>query len=81
MVASTLMGFDWHKLRLLTNAFAMRELSFVPFQPGDIEVVSNKPAWAGKLDGISDALDFRPHFGWVGAIEKTAIAPQPPATL
>ncbi|MEO8426283.1 MAG: DUF362 domain-containing protein [Verrucomicrobiota bacterium] len=69
-VAATLMGFDWRKLRLLKNCFEMRELNFVPFQPDEIEVVSNKPAWTGKLDQIVDTFNFRPHFGWVGAIEK-----------
>jgi hypothetical protein len=68
--AGTLMGFDWTKVRLLKNAFQIREKNFVPFQPGDIEVVSNHPAWAGPLHEMEDTFDFRPHFGWVGAIEK-----------
>ncbi len=68
--AATLMGFDWQKLRLLKNAFAMCELSFVAFTPGQIEVVSNKPAWRGRLDAMNETFQFRPHFGWVGAIEK-----------
>jgi uncharacterized protein (DUF362 family) len=38
-VAASLMGFDWKKLRLLKNSFAMREMSFVPFSPEQIEVV------------------------------------------
>lgn len=70
LVAATLMGFDWRKLRLLRHSFALRELSFVPFQPGDIEVVSDKMEWAGKLEGMRNDFAFRPHFGWVGAIEK-----------
>lgn len=73
-VAATVMGFDWRKLRLLKNGFAMRELSFVPFQPGEIEVVSNRPAWAGRLEAMTDTFHFRPHFGWVGAIEMVSEA-------
>jgi uncharacterized protein (DUF362 family) len=69
-VAATLMGFDWRKLRLLTNCFTMRELNFVPFPAEAIEVLSNLPAWSGKLEQIVDTFNFRPHFGWVGAIEK-----------
>ncbi len=69
-VAATLMGFDWQKLRLLKNSFAMRELSFVHFSPHDIRVVSNRPAWSGKLDGLTETFEFHPHFGWVGAIEQ-----------
>ena len=68
--AATLMGFDWEKLRLLRNSFAMRELNFAPFAPGDIEVVSNKPAWRGRLFQMDDTFRFRPHFGWAGAIES-----------
>jgi len=69
-VAATLMGFDWRKLRLVTNSFQMKELDFVSFQPDNIEVFSNKPAWTGKLNQLNDSLDFTPHFGWVGAIEN-----------
>lgn len=67
-VAATLMGFDWQKLRLLKHCFAMR--SFVPFAADDIEIVSNKPAWAGPLARLDETFHFRPHFGWVGAIEN-----------
>ena len=70
-VAATLMGFNWRKLRLLNQAFAMRELSFVGFRPEDIEVVSNQPPWAGPVEQMQDTFSFRPHFGWVGAIEDT----------
>ena len=68
--AATLMGFDWEKLRLLRNSFALRELNFAPFAPGDITVVSNKPAWSGRLFQMDETFHFRPHFGWVGAIES-----------
>jgi uncharacterized protein (DUF362 family) len=71
-VAATLMGFDWKRLRMLAQSFPMRELNFVPFQAEDIEVLSNKPAWAGRLHQLSETFSFRPHFGWVGAIEKKA---------
>jgi hypothetical protein len=71
MVAATFMGFDWQKLRLLKQAFAMRELNFASFAPADIEVVSSKQAWAGRIEHLEDMFNFRPHFGWVGAIEHT----------
>ncbi|MBI5388486.1 MAG: DUF362 domain-containing protein [Verrucomicrobia bacterium] len=71
-VAARLMGFDWQKLRLLRQSFAMRELNFVPFVADGIEVVSNRPAWAGAMADLSDTFRFRPHFGWVGAIEQSA---------
>ena len=68
--AATLMGFDWQKLRLLKHCFVMRELNFVPFPADAIEVVSNQPAWAGPLARVEETFHFRPHFGWVGAIEN-----------
>ena len=73
-VAAELMGFEWRKLRLLRNAFNLREMNFVPFAAEAIEVLSNRQAWAGKLSQIDETFQFRPHFGWVGAIEKQAKA-------
>jgi len=69
-VAATLMGFDWRKLRLLQESFKIRELSFVPFSPEAIQVLSNRAPWRGTLEQIEEAFEFRPHFGWVGAIEN-----------
>ncbi|MFM1769922.1 MAG: hypothetical protein RJA22_2451 [Verrucomicrobiota bacterium] len=68
-VAATLMGFDWRRIRLLRNGFAMRELDFAGFAPGAIAVVSNRPSWSGPVDGMGDTFAFRPHFGWAGAME------------
>ena len=69
-VAATLMGFDVQRIRMLKNAFAMRELNFAPFNLEDIEVVSNKPAWNGRLATMEETFAFKPHFGWTGAIEN-----------
>jgi uncharacterized protein (DUF362 family) len=70
LLAATLMGFDWRKIRLLKNAFEMKRLNFVDFTPQDIQVLSNKEQWRGKLDQLDDLFAFRPHFGWTGAIEN-----------
>ena len=58
------------RIRLLERAFEMHALNFVPFAPGDVEIVSDHEPWAGSLDGMDDVFSFRPHFGWVGAIER-----------
>lgn len=71
LAAATLMGFDWRKIRLLKNAFEMKRLSFVDFTPSEIEVHSNHKPWRGKIDQMEDLFTFRPHFGWVGAIENS----------
>ena len=74
-VAATLMGFDWRKIRLLRSGFQINELDFVPFEPEDVRVVSNKKAWSGAMEEMDEIFEFRPHFGWVGAIERTRGAP------
>jgi uncharacterized protein (DUF362 family) len=68
--AAALMGFDWHKLRLLERSFSLRELDFVPFTPAALELRSNRPDWSGPLDSLKNTPRFRPHFGWTGAIER-----------
>lgn len=68
--AATVMGFDWTKLRMLQGCFALKQASFVDFSATDMEVVSNHPAWQGKLAGMTEVFDFKPHFGWTGAIES-----------
>ena len=70
MAAATLMGFDWQKLRLLKNSFEIRKRNFIPFPPSDISLVSNKPEWDGPLGQAGALFAFKPHFGWVGAIER-----------
>lgn len=71
VAAATIMGFDWLKIRLLKNSFAMRQLNFVDFTPEQIEVVSNKAAWRGGIDQMEEVFAFRPHFGWINAIENS----------
>jgi uncharacterized protein (DUF362 family) len=68
-VAASVMGFDWQRIRLLANSFRLRELNFVPFTADAIEVSSNKAEWNGRLPEMRDTFRFRPHFGWIGAIE------------
>lgn len=71
-VAARVMGFDWRRLPMLKNCFTLREKNFVPFQYDEIEVASNREEWTGKLRQMPAVVQFRPHFGWVGAIESEA---------
>jgi uncharacterized protein (DUF362 family) len=68
--AATLMGFDWQRIRLLRESFKMRELNFASFMSGDIRIISNHKGWNGTLEEMEDTFHFRPHFGWIGAIEN-----------
>jgi hypothetical protein len=71
-VAAALMGFDWRKIPLLREAFNIRQLNLVSFRPDELTVISNRPDWSGPLTAMRETFSFRPHFGWVGAIEKTS---------
>jgi len=70
--AVTIMGFACEKLPLLRHAFQMKQLNFTSFSAEEIEIVSNRPAWNKPLIAINadDLFQFRPHFGWRGAIER-----------
>ena len=69
-VAATLMGFDWEKIRMLKGCFTGRQNRLTPFEPDDIQVASTANEWAGDLSAMENTFRFRPHFGWVGAIEN-----------
>jgi uncharacterized protein (DUF362 family) len=69
-VAATLMGFNWHKLRLIERSFHSTPPELTPFPPHAIRIASNRPAWSGPINQFSNPFRFRPHFGWIGAIES-----------
>lgn len=71
-VCCALMGFDWKKVRMLAGAFAVKAKQIATFAHGEIRVVSNEASKAKSLGEYrkEDGFAFKPHFGWVGAIEK-----------
>jgi uncharacterized protein (DUF362 family) len=75
-VAATVMGFDWRRIPLLRRAFEVSRLNFTPFNASDVSVRSDQPRWNKPLAEVSvqDLFHFRPHFGWVGAIELDQLA-------
>ncbi len=68
--AAVLMGFDPARIRLLTGALNMKELNFTPFRYEDVRIHSRHEPWNKPLQEIEDTFSFRPHFGWIGAVEK-----------
>ncbi|MHC1768411.1 MAG: DUF362 domain-containing protein [Verrucomicrobiia bacterium] len=68
--AAALMGFAWDRIPLLKRSFQTRRLSFTPFGSDAIQVLSDNPRWNGRIEAIDSEFRFRPHFGWVGAIER-----------
>lgn len=70
-VCCALMGFDWSQLRLLSGAYQVREKPIAQFNHAEIQVHSNQPTLCKPLSAFTaaDSFHFKPHFGWVGAIE------------
>jgi hypothetical protein len=66
------MGFDWRKVRMLCGAFAVKVKSIAAFAHDDIRVVSNEGSKSKPLAEFrkEDVFAFKPHFGWIGAVEK-----------
>jgi uncharacterized protein (DUF362 family) len=70
-VCATLMGFDYRKLRMLSQAWKVKDYPLVDYSPSEIICKSNVRQWDGPFAHLEEAvqLGFRPHFGWVGHIE------------
>jgi uncharacterized protein (DUF362 family) len=70
-VCCALMGFDWRKVRMLAGAFKAARKQIGQFEHDDIAVVSNEFAKQKQLSRFAkeDGFAFKPHFGWVGAVE------------
>ncbi len=71
-VCCALMGFDWCKIKLLTGVFAAKTKRVAEFAHDAIEVRSNEPSHHKPLAHYTAAegFAFKPHFGWVGAVER-----------
>jgi uncharacterized protein (DUF362 family) len=66
---AVLMGFDPDKLPILTRAKSTKKFALENVAREEIEVTSNVEAWNGAVTEITETLQFKPHFGWVGHIE------------
>ncbi len=73
-VCAWLMGFEVDKLRLISGSFEGKELPLCGFDADDVEVTSGVEDWRGKLENLRkiETFNFKPHFGWVGAIERSS---------
>ncbi len=73
-VAATVMGFDWRRIPMIREAFALQSLPITRLRPQDIVVRGDVPEWNGPLSALEGRalLRFRPHFGWAGHIEREA---------
>ncbi len=70
-VCARVMGFDPQRMPLLRAAYDAHRWPLVEGTEADIAPISDVAAWNRPLAAwrLEDTLRFRPHFGWVGAIE------------
>jgi uncharacterized protein (DUF362 family) len=70
-VCARVMGLDPERLALIRHAFAPHRWPLTTGTEAGIRPASNVAAWDRPLAQwrAADSLRFRPHFGWVGAIE------------
>ena len=72
-VCAHVMGFDWKAIPSIRQAFAINGLPICDFDYADIVLLDGDMQPARKLSAAEPPSEptFRPHFGWVGHIERT----------
>jgi len=77
-VCTTIMGFDYQNIPVISNAWEIRSYSLVDFMASNVKIVSNIVEWHGTFSKLEKAkhLNFKPHFGWKGYIERSAYIPR-----
>ena len=70
-VCAKLMGFNYLKIPMLFHAFDKVKHPLVNFDYKDIEIISDRAEFNGKLININPkhTLYFKPPLGWIGHIE------------
>lgn len=68
--AAMLMGFDPDRLKILTRSPEARGHDLYRVPRERMQCRSNVAAWDGPLQDLSEPLDWLPHFGWVGYVER-----------
>jgi uncharacterized protein (DUF362 family) len=74
---AVLMGFDINKIPIIRQAFHPRGYPLAGHDLGAVSCISNVESWSGTLADLAtstELFEFRPHFGWVGHIERRAAA-------
>ena len=64
-----LMGFDWRKIRLLSNYRNFSCVAYTDFAPGNFRVILDGKTYDAGIDSIPTIKPFIPPPGWVGHIE------------
>jgi hypothetical protein len=69
-VGACLMGFDFEKIPMIKNSYAVAEMPLCGFRPQDIIIKIGARSY--RIDNIPQRFikKFEPHFGWKGHIEN-----------
>jgi len=72
-VCAWLMGFDPENIPVIREAYAAGEFPISSGSWRDAIIRSAYAPWNGKIASLprSECNTFHPHFGWIGAIERT----------
>ena len=70
-----MMGYDPELIPIVREAFRCRSYPLTEWDWHDVQLISDRCAWNGKLTNISDdvTFHFEPHFAWKGHIERSAV--------
>ena len=71
-----LMGFDPDRIPIVARSFAARGFPLSSHNWREVVVRSNRHEWNSRLPEISKTLQFEPHFGWKGRIERCLVSTQ-----
>ncbi len=71
-VGAVIMGFDINRIPAIRHGFNIKHYPLTGCAFDEIACISNQRKWYKKLTGFepADVLNFKPHFGWVGHVEK-----------
>jgi uncharacterized protein (DUF362 family) len=73
LVSATMMGFDWEKIPIIKQAYAIKEYPITTIKVTEIQIESDVPAYCGDVKNLrlQKLYNFQPHFGWEKHIELT----------
>ena len=71
MVSACIMGFDWRKIPVISEALKIDRLPLTSLKPEEIIIHSDIKNWGGTFEDFEkgEYFKFTPHFGWRNHIE------------
>jgi hypothetical protein len=74
MLLVRIRGFDPERIAIVATAFRFKAYSLANGDWRNIQVLSNRHEWNGRVSAIADegTFHFQLHFGWKGHIERNS---------